>query len=86
MRAPNSRRSTMSATTKRTAVARKPRILPGTDFADMSTVSRKQWLVHHLLAVGELSVFYGEPGSGKSVLAQDIGLHVAAGRTGSAAR
>ena len=45
----------------------------------MSTVSHKQWLVHHLLAVGELSAFYGEPGSGKSVLAQDIGLHLAAG-------
>lgn len=55
------------------------RILPGTDYADMSTVSRKTWLVHHLLAVGELSAFYGEPGSGKSVLAQDIGLHLAAG-------
>ena len=37
------------------------RILPGTDYADMSTVSRKQWLVHHLLAVGELSALYGEP-------------------------
>ena len=45
----------------------------------MSTVSAKRWLVHHLLAVGEVSVFYGEPGSGKSVLAEDIGLHVAAG-------
>ena len=39
----------------------------------MSTVSAKRWLVHHLLAVGELSAFYGEPGSGKSVLAEDIG-------------
>ena len=47
---------------------------------------RKTWLVHHLLAVGELSAFYGEPGSGKSVLAQDIGLHLAAGCHGSAAR
>jgi hypothetical protein len=54
-------------------------ILPGTDYADMSTVSAKRWLVHHLLAIGEVSVLYGEPGSGKSVLAEDIGLHVAAG-------
>jgi hypothetical protein len=54
-------------------------ILPGTDYADMSTVSAKRWLVHHLLAIGEVSVPYGEPGSGKSVLAEDIGLHVAAG-------
>jgi hypothetical protein len=45
----------------------------------MSTVSNKRWLVHHLLAAGEVSVPYGEPGSGKSVLAEDIGLHVAAG-------
>ena len=57
----------------------KRHILPGTDYADMSTVSHKQWLVHHLLAVSELSAFYGEPGSGKSVLAEDIGLHLAAG-------
>ena len=57
----------------------KARLLPGTDYADMSTVSAKRWLVHHLLAVGEVAVLYGEPGSGKSVLAEDIGLHVAAG-------
>jgi hypothetical protein len=57
----------------------KVRILPGTDYADMSTVSHKQWLVHHLLALGETSTFYGEPGSGKSVLVEDIALHVAAG-------
>ena len=54
-------------------------VLRGTDYADMSTVSTKRWVVHHLLAVGEVSVAYGEPGSGKSVLAEDIGLHVAAG-------
>ncbi|MET4513728.1 hypothetical protein ABIB81_003045 [Bradyrhizobium sp. I1.7.5] len=56
-----------------------PRTLPGTDYADMSMVSQKRWLVHHLLAAGEVSAAYGEPGSGKSVLAEDIGLHVAAG-------
>ena len=38
--------------------------------------------MHHLLAVGEVSVPYGEPGSGKSVLAEDIALHIAAGRPG----
>ena len=47
----------------------------------MSTLSRKRWIVHHLLAAGETSVWYGEPGSGKSVLIEDLGLHVAAGRT-----
>jgi hypothetical protein len=56
-----------------------PEGLPYTDFCDMNTVSKKNWLVHHLLAVGETSVFYGEPGSGKSVKAEDIGLHIAAG-------
>jgi hypothetical protein len=56
----------------------KPAGLPRTDFCEMGTNSKKRWLVHHLLAVGETSVFYGEPGSGKSVLAEDIGLHIAA--------
>jgi len=55
-------------------------VLPGTEFADLSTASRKVWLVHHLLAAGEVSVWYGEPGSGKSVGLEDLGLHVAAGR------
>src|SRR5262249_53549086 len=54
-------------------------ILRGTDYADLSTASHKRWLIHHLLAAGEISVAYGEPGSGKSVLAEDAGLHVAAG-------
>ena len=56
------------------------RILRGTEFADLSTISRKVWLVHHLLAIGEISVWYGEPGSGKSVAVEDIALHIAAGR------
>jgi len=56
------------------------RILRGTEFADLSTSSRKVWLVHHLLAIGEISVWYGEPGSGKSVGIEDLGLYVAVGR------
>jgi hypothetical protein len=56
------------------------RILPGTEFADLSTSSKKVWLVHHLIAIGEVSIWYGEPGSGKSVGLEDCGLHVAAGR------
>ena len=56
------------------------RILRGTEFADLSTSSKKVWLVHHLLAIGEISVWYGEPGSGKSVGIEDLGLHVAVGR------
>jgi len=55
-------------------------ILPGSEFADLSTASRKVWLAHHLLAIGEISVWYGEPGSGKSAGLEDLGLHIAAGR------
>jgi hypothetical protein len=39
----------------------------------------KTWLVEDFLGAGELSCWYGEPGSGKSVLAEDFGLHVAGG-------
>lgn len=53
--------------------------LVGTEFAELSTMSRKVWCVHHLLAAGEISVWYGEPGSGKSIGLEDLGLHVAAG-------
>jgi len=37
------------------------------------------WLVHDLLPEGGLSVLYGQPGSGKSLLALDLGYSVAAG-------
>jgi hypothetical protein len=56
-----------------------PNVLPFTEFAAMSTISRKLWIVHHLIAAGEVSTWYGEPGCGKSVLIEDLGLHVAAG-------
>ena len=55
-------------------------ILRGAEFAELSTTSKKVWLVHHLIAIGEISVWYGEPGSGKSVGVEDLGLHVAVGR------
>jgi hypothetical protein len=42
--------------------------------------ARKDWLVEGLLGVGEASSFYGEPGCGKSVLVEDLGLHIAAGK------
>jgi RecA-family ATPase len=48
-------------------------------FSDLSATSSKEWLVHNLLGHGEASAFYGKPGDGKSVLAEDLGLHVAAG-------
>jgi hypothetical protein len=38
----------------------------------------KEHVVEGLLGAGEISALFGAPGSGKSVLAQDIGLHIAA--------
>jgi hypothetical protein len=48
-------------------------------YADLNANSTKDWQVHNLLGAGEASAMYGKPGDGKSVLAQDLGLHVAAG-------
>ena len=48
-------------------------------YADLSPVSNKDWLVHRLLGAGDGSAAYGKPGDGKSVLVQDMALHVSAG-------
>jgi AAA domain len=48
-------------------------------FCELEAQSSKEWLVHNLLGHGEASAMYGKPGGGKSVLAEDLGLHVAAG-------
>src|ERR1700730_11954109 len=48
-------------------------------FSELEAQSNKEWLVHNLLGHGEASAMYGKPGDGKSVLAEDLGLHVAAG-------
>jgi hypothetical protein len=56
---------------------RKPKFLL---YRELETASRKEWLVHNLLGAGDASAFYGVPGSGKSVLVEDLALHVAAGR------
>ncbi len=48
-------------------------------FSELEAQSSKEWLVHNLLGHGEASAMYGKPGDGKSVLAEDLGLHVAAG-------
>jgi AAA domain len=45
-------------------------------FDDIENVP-KTWLADGFLGAGEMSCWYGEPGSGKSVLAEDFGLHVA---------
>jgi RecA-family ATPase len=51
---------------------------PFTLYDELTTDSNKNWLIHNLLGAGEASCMYGKPGDGKSVLAQDLGLHVAA--------
>ncbi len=58
--------------------AREPRRF--TLFCDLDATSTKSWLVHNLLGDGDASVMYGRPGDGKSVLAEDLALHIAAGR------
>lgn len=49
-------------------------------YSELGTSAVKSWLVERLLGAGEQSAFYGKPGSGKSVLVGDLGLHVAAGK------
>ena len=49
-------------------------------FGDLSAASNKQWLVRDLLGDGDASAVYGKPGDGKSVLVEDMALHIAAGR------
>lgn len=48
-------------------------------YADLKSSSTKEWLVHKLLGHAEASVMFGKPGDGKSVLAEDMALHIAAG-------
>jgi RecA-family ATPase len=49
-------------------------------YRELEAVSRKEWLIGGLLGAGDGSAWYGIPGCGKSVLVQDMGLHLAAGR------
>ena len=55
-------------------------------YRELEAVSRKQWLVQNLLGSGDASAFYGIPGCGKSVLVEDMALHVAAGQELARAR
>jgi hypothetical protein len=48
-------------------------------FRDLQLGDTKEWLVKGLLGHGEASAFYGKPGDRKSVLVQDLCMHVAAG-------
>ena len=46
---------------------------------ELAAESPKEWLVKGLLGAGEASAVYGVPGCGKSVLVEDLALHVALG-------
>ena len=52
--------------------------LPFKPYRDFATASTKRWLSRDLFGEEEFSVAFGEPGSGKSVLTQDLHMHVAA--------
>ena len=49
-------------------------------YRELEAKSRKEWLVHKLFGAGDGSAVYGIPGCGKSVLVEDMALHIAAGR------
>jgi hypothetical protein len=47
--------------------------------SELADQSEKEWLVRGILGAGEASAVYGVPGCGKSVLVEDMALHVALG-------
>src|SRR3954447_21535012 len=49
-------------------------------YSELADGDNKLWLVHGMLGQGEASAVYGQPGCGKSVLIEDLALHIAAGR------
>lgn len=49
-------------------------------YSELSEDDKKLWLVNGLLGQGEASAVYGQPGCGKSVLVEDMALHIAARR------
>lgn len=52
---------------------------PFTLYRDLAATCTKTWLVKNLLGDAEQSAVYGPPGSGKSVLVEDMALHIAGG-------
>src|SRR5215470_18470659 len=49
-------------------------------YRELQTKNHKEWLIRGFLGAGDASAWYGVPGCGKSVLVEDMALHVAAGR------
>jgi hypothetical protein len=56
---------------------RKPRFVL---FREIDPKTKKEWLVEGFLGADETTAYYGKPGDGKSVLVEDMALHIAAGR------
>jgi hypothetical protein len=50
-----------------------------TYFADIPAEHHKEWVIDDVLGAGEITAWYGYPGSGKSAVAADAAAHVAAG-------
>src|SRR5690242_11046331 len=48
-------------------------------FKEIDLQVTKEWLVRGFLGADETSAYYGKPGDGKSVLVEDMALHIAAG-------
>jgi RecA-family ATPase len=49
-------------------------------FDDVNQTVAKEYVVQGLIGAGEFSLWVAKPGTGKSVLVGDIGLHIAAGK------
>ena len=49
-------------------------------YRELQATSTKEWIVRGLLGSGDASAGYGIPGCGKSVLFQDMAMHIAAGK------
>lgn len=50
-----------------------------TEYGDIVDEHHKDWVIDDIIGDGEMSVFYGAPGCGKSVVVGDAAAHVAAG-------
>jgi len=57
-----------------------PLSYPVLSIADLYAMPPAQWLIDGVIAQKELTVLYAPPGEGKTFLALDFALHVAAGR------
>jgi len=60
-------------------IATEGAILPIKRFLDIKPALTNAWLVRDLLPIGGWTILYGSPGSGKSFLAIDLSLRIAAG-------